>query len=87
MTQPTLFPLPTPIEPAKPGNPVIAVYGPGPPGAQCKDCVHLYINPKVKRYYKCKKRWFTNGAATDHRYRWPACGLYQEGEDETHSKD
>lgn len=45
-------------------NPCIQMFGPGPEGAKCKGCVHLYSNEKSRRYYKCRFRYFSNGAKT-----------------------
>jgi hypothetical protein len=55
-------------------NPCIAVFGPGPEGALCRKCSHLYHNG---RFLKCDLRAHTNGAATDHKARWPACAKFQ----------
>ena len=59
-------------------NPCVRVFGPGPEGAKCKTCVHLtYHWSAGTRYYKCRQRKMTMGAATDHRLRWDACGKYE----------
>jgi hypothetical protein len=60
-------------------NPVIAAYGVGPEGRQCKDCTHLCSHGRGKTFYKCDLRNITHGAATDHRIAWPACGKFDEG--------
>lgn len=65
---------PLPVEP----NPCIAVYGPGPEGARCKGCEHLYVVRYAGTYYKCDLRENTRGRATDHRTGWRACGRYVE---------
>ena len=60
------------------GNPCIAVYGDGPPGAKCKTCELLYRQSgTAKTYYKCELRRNTRGPGTDHRVNWPACGKYR----------
>jgi len=59
-------------------NPLIVVYGKGPAGAKCGDCVHFFRQGGVAgTYYKCELRRVTSGPATDHRVRWPACGKYE----------
>ena len=60
-----------------PTNPLIAVFGPGPGGARCKTCRHLFCNERSRRYYKCDLRRCSHGPATDHRINWPACGKYE----------
>lgn len=59
-------------------NPCVDVYGKGPEGKKCKDCIHLYAKQYSKRYYKCELRKNTNGPRTDHRVYWPACGKHEE---------
>jgi hypothetical protein len=51
-------------------------------GKTCKTCKHLLVPSRdiAGRYYKCRKTKITNGAATDWRVRWPACGLFVERE-------
>ena len=64
-----------PLTPTK--NPMTRVYG-VTPGEVCRDCVHCtYHSRHPKRFYKCLKRRVTDGAATDHRVGWPACGLFE----------
>lgn len=58
-------------------NPLVRVYGPGPEGATCSDCVHLYAKEFAGRYLKCDLRVDTNGAGSDHRAGWRACGRYE----------
>lgn len=58
-------------------NPLITVYGPGPEGAKCGSCVHLFVRSFAKNYYKCDLRRDGAGPASDHRVRWPACGAYE----------
>jgi len=47
-------------------------------GQKCKTCKFLVSKRRTRIYYKCQKRSMTNGAATDVRINWDACGLYQE---------
>lgn len=58
-------------------NPMVRAHGPGPDGAICGDCRHLYAKRYSRTYHKCELRGDTNGPATDHRVRWPACGRYE----------
>ena len=59
-------------------NPLLAL-GPGPEGAMCGTCGHLYrVGGVAGRYYKCDLRKSTGSASTDHRVRWPACVRYVE---------
>ena len=57
-------------------NPCVAALGLGPEGATCKTCVHLFRKTFGKTYLKCDLRPNTNGAGTDHRAGWDACGKY-----------
>ena len=57
-------------------NPCIAAFGLGPEGQTCKTCQHLYRKTYSKTYIKCELRPDTNGAGTDHRAGWDACGKY-----------
>ena len=58
-------------------NPML-VLGPGPIGATCATCDHLYMRGDVSgRYYKCDLRRDTRGPSSDHRVRWPACARYE----------
>ncbi|HEX9036962.1 MAG TPA: hypothetical protein VF808_08230 [Ktedonobacterales bacterium] len=34
-------------------NPCVQMWGPGPAGAICKNCVHLRYISASRRYYKC----------------------------------
>jgi hypothetical protein len=59
-------------------NPMLAVVGPGPDGAICRDCIHLFrVGGVAGRYYKCDLRRVSSGPATDHRVRWPACAKFE----------
>lgn len=59
------------------GNPLLIRLGPGPEGATCGGCVHLFAKRYAGTYHKCELRGDTNGPGTDHRVRWPACGRYE----------
>ena len=59
-------------------NPLVRFYGPGPEGATCKGCTHLYAKQYAGRYLKCDLRGDTNGPGTDHRAGWRACARYEE---------
>lgn len=76
-------------------NPMTGIYGYAPgvsilragetggsvyDGPQCGECV-FFLRGR-KSYHKCRKRGITNGPGTDHRVRWPACGLFEEREPE-----
>lgn len=55
-----------------------AVHGRAAEGVTCKTCCHcLPFDYHNKRYYKCDQFKITNGAGTDWRIRWPACGKHQ----------
>lgn len=71
----------------KAGNPLIVTYGNGPRGRTCSDCQHLIVKTWDKRYFKCALRGDTNGSATDHRRKWPACGGYCGPEEAEHGAD
>jgi hypothetical protein len=58
-------------------NPLLALYGPGPEGAICRDCVHLERHQYGTTFYKCDLRRNTSSPTTDHRVRWPACGKFE----------
>jgi len=54
------------------------LYGPGPNGACCGDCVSI----RAQRYHdgkytKCARFGFSRGPGTDWRLRWPACGKFE----------
>lgn len=79
--RPLVFGMDTPEtarQAARKTNPCLRVYGSGPDGAICKLCRHLIAKKFDKTYYKCALRANTNGPATDHRVRWPACGRYEK---------
>jgi hypothetical protein len=53
-------------------------YGAGPDGATCGGCFWLMREEhNAGGYLKCKKHGSTRGPGTDHRAKWPACGLYE----------
>lgn len=59
-------------------NPMPARHGPGPEGTTCASCVHLVSSFGGSRsYYKCELRGISSSVATDHRLKWPTCGLYE----------
>jgi hypothetical protein len=60
-------------------NPCVVAFGPGPEGATCSSCTHLFARGDTAgRYLKCDLRRFTGGPATDHRAGWPACARFEE---------
>lgn len=60
-------------------NPLLAVYGPGPDGAQCGTCSHFFqLGGVAGTYYKCDLRKVTSGPSSDHRVRWDACAKYEQ---------
>lgn len=76
--QPTLFDAPAPLSAHKRGNPMLAVYGTGPEGTQCKDCEHFHwIKYHDGVYLKCDLRNMTHGAGSDHKARWHSCGKFE----------
>ena len=71
-------PMPVAPKPDPHVNPCLALYGPGPEGKTCDGCALLVGIAKAKTYYKCKQRKYTNGPATDHKRKWPACAKFEE---------
>jgi hypothetical protein len=59
-------------------NPCIAVFGDGPDGSKCKNCVQLRSKSGSKKFFKCALRTVTNGPATDHRVNWPGCAKFEQ---------
>lgn len=59
-------------------NPCVRIFGAGPADVTCKTCSHLYCNVKGHRFYKCDLRKHTNGPASDHKVKWPACAKYSK---------
>ena len=60
-------------------NPMVRVYGPDPLGRTCRECRFLFAFETDRRYFKCEKRRVSHSVATDHRARWRACALIEEG--------
>ena len=58
-------------------NPCVDKYGPGPDGAQCKDCTQIVQLYAAKTIYKCLLRGVV-GRSTDHRRGWPACAKFEK---------
>lgn len=56
-----------------------AKIGSGPDGETCKTCRHVFRNKMAKTYYKCDlmREYWTGGAGTDIRLRWPACKYWE----------
>lgn len=50
------------------------LYGPGPEGARCGDCVHLLGRAYANTYFKCALYGVSNGRATDWCKTYRACG-------------
>ena len=55
-----------------------AMYGADPLGRRCGLCRHLINRHYSRNYYKCSLTTQTNGASTDWRTRWPACGKFED---------
>jgi hypothetical protein len=50
-------------------------------GKVCRDCEFMIKHGgNTRDYFKCQHYGITNGAATDWRAHWNACGLYKERE-------
>lgn len=59
-------------------NPMVRKHGLGPDGARCKTCALFKISrPGANRYFKCRLRGITHGAATDHRANYRACAKFE----------
>lgn len=69
-----------PLGPLNP-NPCVNLYGLGPAGARCGDCLHLKRYHQSARWNKCEfrkgARGGEGGPATDHKVKWQACARYQ----------
>lgn len=63
-------------------NPCIPVYGSGPDGQKCKNCIHFVIKKYSGKYFKCDLRKNNNSPSTDHRANWPSCGKFERRENE-----
>ena len=47
------------------------------PGEHCGNCMQLSENICSNKYFKCQLYGVSASAATDWRYRWPACGKFE----------
>ena len=55
-----------------------ATPGTGPEGETCRSCEHSYfVQPSIKRFYKCRLTKFTNGKASDIKVKSPACRRWE----------
>lgn len=54
------------------------LYGAGPEGRTCGECVHLVTRSRARDYFKCLHYGITGGPGTDWRKRWPACGKFEQ---------
>lgn len=62
-------------------SPMVRKHGLSPGLATCKTCKHLFRKDyRAGAYYKCRLLGNTNGAGTDIRLKWSACGKYEEKE-------
>lgn len=43
----------------------------------CGHCQHLFVKEYAGKYFKCDLQKNTNGAGTDWRKRWKACGRFE----------
>lgn len=59
-------------------NPMLVMYGEGPPDRRCRDCDRFRW---YGRYGKCDRRENSNSTRTDHRATWPTCGKFTQGEE------
>lgn len=65
--------------PAKHPSPMVRKYGLSDEAAKCKTCKHLFHKKyRAGSYYKCQLLGDTNGAGTDVRLKWDACGRYEK---------
>ena len=62
-------------------NPMVNLHGPGPQGATCRKCKHLYYDWETigrKRHHKCTLRDpQRDDCLPDHRLSWPACAKWE----------
>lgn len=58
------------------GNPLLSVYGVSE-GNICKNCIHLWRKRRSRTYLKCDMVEMTNGAGTDWKAKWQACGKFK----------
>ena len=54
-------------------------FDPGPEGATCNPCVHLFAKRYAGTYYKVELRGDTHGPGSNYRIQWLACGTYEPG--------
>jgi hypothetical protein len=73
-------PIPEPVKPDKHSNPCVALYGKGPEGTTCGQCVQIAGISMAKTFYKCRLRTNTHGAKSDHKLRYPTCGRFEQRE-------
>ena len=75
---------PIPRRPASSGielyRRLVAIYGPGPEGVTCSQCIHFYRKQYANTYFKCRLAGDSRTPRTDWRARWPACGRFEAGE-------
>lgn len=66
---------------------MIRANGQGPADTTCKGCRHLIRSGgHSKSFLKCNLTLMTNGAASDWRAKWLACGRYETKETKDDSK-
>lgn len=49
---------------------------------KCGNCTHFYIHGRAGRYFKCDLNRCSGGPGTDWKFKWPACGKFEERKDE-----
>jgi hypothetical protein len=55
-----------------------ATPGTGPARETCRSCRYVYfVQPSVKRFYKCRLTRFTGGPASDVKVKSPACRSWE----------
>jgi len=61
-------------------NPCIALFGTGPEGVTCENCMHLERYHQAAYWQKCALRQAHKNRHVhgDHRVRWPACARYEQ---------
>ena len=55
---------------------LVAIYGTGPEGAICSQCVYFWRKKRANVYFKCRLAGNSDTPRTDWRARWPACGRF-----------
>jgi hypothetical protein len=57
--------------------------GSGPAGETCRTCKHLRRIKRANTYIKCglMERYWTGGAGTDVKAKWPACKAWERKEE------